>query len=155
MTGAVADAVVHELARIGHRHRGEVLMRLRSFLLACGSALAVTLPAGAHHSHVNYAVSEFTFLEGVVTEVHLINPHSWIYLEVLDEQGEAALWALETTNPAGLERVGIERDFVKVGDRIKVRCHRQRDNENACLLGFLTPLHGEVARGHGLEKEWD
>lgn len=130
-------------------------MQIRQLIAALAFALALTLPAAAHHSHVNYAVSEFTFLEGTVREVHLINPHSWIYFDVEDEQGGAAIWALETTNPAGLERVGIARDFVKVGDRIKVRCHRQRDSANACLLGFLTPLHGDPARGHGIEKEWD
>jgi len=130
-------------------------MQFRQLVVACGGAFLLAIPAAAHHSHVNYAVSEFTFLEGTVTEVHLINPHSWIYLEVQSETGEPALWALETTNPAGLERVGIQRDFVQVGDRIKVRCHRQRDNANGCLLGFLTPLHGDTARGHGVEKEWD
>jgi len=130
-------------------------MQLRQLVVGFGGAILLALPAVAHHSHVNYAVSEFTFLEGTVTEVHLINPHSWIYLEVQDETGEPALWALETTNPAGLERGGIQRDFVKVGDRINVRCHRQQDDTNGCLLGFLTPLHGDAARGHGVEKEWD
>ena len=24
-----------------------------------------------------------------------------------------------------------------------------------CLLGFVTPTHGDVARGHGVEREWD
>lgn len=130
-------------------------MQTRRFVLALAAALALAVPAAAHHSHVNYAVSEFTLLEGTVKEVHLINPHSWVYLEVKDDKGEPAMWALETTNPAGLERVGIRRDFVKPGDRIKVRCHRLRDNTNGCLLGFVTPLHGDSARGHGVEKEWD
>jgi len=22
-------------------------------------------------------------------------------------------------------------------------------------LGFVTPIHGDMARGHGVEKEWD
>lgn len=25
----------------------------------------------------------------------------------------------------------------------------------AGLLGFMTPMHGDEARGHGVEKEWD
>ena len=24
-----------------------------------------------------------------------------------------------------------------------------------CLLGFVTPMHGDKARGHGVEIEWD
>ena len=72
-----------------------------------------------------------------------------------DEKGEPQLWALEATGPGGLERNGIKRDDVKVGDTVKVRCHRLRDGSNGCLLGFLTPMHGDTARGHGVEKEWD
>jgi hypothetical protein len=123
------------------------------FLLA--AVTIVTMPAAAHHSHNNYAISEFTPLQGIVKEVHLINPHSWVYLEVKDEKDEPQLWALEATGPGGLERNGIKRDDVKVGDTVKVRCHRLRDGSNGCLLGFLTPTHGDAARGHGVEKEWD
>ena len=111
--------------------------------------------SGAHHSHVNYAVSEFTILEGTVQEILYLNPHSWVYLEVKDANGETAVWALEATGPRGLEGNGIKREDVTVGDTVTVRCHRLRDNANGCLLGFMTPMHGDVARGHGIEKEWD
>jgi hypothetical protein len=130
-------------------------MQFRHLVLASLCAVAFASPIGAHHSHVNYSVSEFTLLEGIVKEVHLINPHSWIYIEAKNDRGEPELWALESTTPGGLERNGIARDFVRVGDPVKVRCHRQRDNTNGCLLGFLTPMHGDMARGHGVEKEWD
>ena len=54
-----------------------------------------------------------------------------------------------------LASAGLKREDVKVGDTVRVRCHRLRDGSNGCLLGFLTPTHGDVARGHGIEKEWD
>ena len=87
----------------------------------------------------------------------LINPHSWIFMEVPGE-GEGAeptLWAMEATTPVGLRRNGIEPDDVRPGDLIRVRCHRLRDGSDGCLLGFVTPLHGDPERGHGIEKEWD
>ena len=130
-------------------------MRVRFLILAAMCAVTFSLPVGAHHSHVNYAVSDFTFLEGTVTEILYLNPHSWVYLEVEDASGEPAVWALEATGPRGLEGNGITREDVRVGDAVKVRCHRLRDNANGCLLGFMTPMHGDVARGHGVEKEWD
>jgi Family of unknown function (DUF6152) len=130
-------------------------MRSRCLLLAAACGVLVALPAQAHHSHNNYAVSDFTLLEGTVKEVHLINPHSWVYLEVKDAKGETKLWALEATGPGGLLRNGIKREDVKVGDTVKVRCHALRDGGNGCLLGFLTPTHGDAARGHGIEKTWD
>ena len=45
--------------------------------------------------------------------------------------------------------------IARAGDRIKARCHQLRDGANGCLLGFITPLHGDAARGHGVEREWD
>jgi len=118
-------------------------------------AMATAVGVAAHHSHGNYEMTDFTNLQGVVKELHLMNPHSWIYLEVKDAKGETAVWALEATSSVGLTRNGINRDHVRVGDTIKVRCHRLRDGSNGCLLGYVTPLHGDVARGTGVERLWD
>ena len=41
------------------------------------------------------------------------------------------------------------------GDPIKVRCDLLPDGGKGCLLGFVTPMHGDKARGHGVEIEWD
>ena len=130
-------------------------MHVKLAILAALGAALVIAPASAHHSHNNYATVDFTLLEGTVKEVHYLNPHSWIYMEVKSASGEPVLWAMEATGPRGLEGNGIKREDVKVGDTIKVRCHRSRDNSNGCLLGFVTPTHGDMARGHGVEKEWD
>ena len=125
-------------------------------MLAAVCAVSFALPVWAHHSHGNYELSDFTHLEGMVTELHLINPHSWIFLEVPAEgDREPALWAMEATTPGGLRRNGIERDDVLPGDLVRVRCHRLKDGSDGCLLGFVTPLHGDPERGHGVEKEWD
>ena len=128
-------------------------LKLRNLAAVCAVSLA--LPAWAHHSHGNYEISDFTNLEGTVQQVHLINPHSWIYLEVGDDDGPPAIWALEATTPGGLLRNGIQPNDVQAGDTIQVRCHRLRDGGNGCLLGFVTPLHGDPDRGAGVEKEWD
>jgi hypothetical protein len=130
-------------------------MRLTIPGLAALCVAAATASAAGHHSHSNYEIAEFKQLEGVVTEIHRLNPHSWVYVEVKEEGGEAQVWALEATGPRGLERRGIKREDVQVGDRVKVRCHPLRDQSRGCLLGFLTPAHGDMARGHGVEKEWD
>ena len=123
-------------------------------LVAFG-AVAIAWPASAHHSHGNYDLTEWMPLEGTVKEVHLLNPHSWIYLEVEDGQDQPSVWALEAAFPRTLTRNGIEPDDVKPGDPISVRCHHLRDGANGCLLGYVTPLHGDPERGHGIEKEWD
>src|ERR1044071_3025456 len=63
----------------GFVHFGGGKMRSRLALAAVVSVL-FTLPAWAHHSHGNY-VDSFTDISGTVKEVHLLLPHSWLYLE--------------------------------------------------------------------------
>ncbi len=110
-------------------------------------AVVFALPAWGHHSHGNYS-DVFTDIEGVVTELHLLVPHSWLYLEVEDPDGQPQIWALEATSRNGLVRIGITRDYIGPGDAVKVRCHPVRDGSNGCLLGFLKAKDGSV-------KDWD
>jgi hypothetical protein len=120
------------------------------FLMLCAATLCVVTlarPTQAHHSHGNY-VDTFTDLEGTVKEVHLVTPHSWIYLDVRGPDGQPQTWALEATSVAGLQRIGVTRDALKAGDRIKVRCHPLRDGSRGCLLGFVKTSDGSV-------KDWD
>ena len=115
-----------------------------------GAAIVVllsALPLGAHHSHGNYT-DTFTDVAGVVKEVHLVNPHSWIYIEVTNSGGQPQMWALEATNRISLERIGVTREYVKPGDKVKARCHPLRDGSRGCLLGFLKAGDGSV-------KDWD
>jgi hypothetical protein len=121
-------------------------MRVR-LLLAAICAVAFSLPAGAHHSHGNY-MDTFRDIEGVVTEVHFVVPHSWVSMEVKDAAGQPQLWALEATGRGGLERIGVTKEYIKAGDPIKVRCHPLRDGSPGCLLGFLKARDGSV-------KDWD
>jgi len=107
-------------------------MQVRFLMLAAVCAVSAALPAWAHHSHNNYAISDFTLLDGTVTEVHYINPHSWVYVEVKDARGEAKLWALEATGPGGLQRNGIKREDVKVGDTS--RCGATRSGTAATAV---------------------
>jgi len=133
-------------------------MRFKSLKRAIVSTLFLALTASfaaAHHSHGNYDITKWVPVEGTVQSVQWINPHSWIYMEVKDDKGMPVQWALEAADPGSLQRNGIKREDVKPGDPIKVRCHRLRDGANGCLLGFVTPMHGDAARGHGIEKEWD
>lgn len=123
-------------------------MRNRALVLAALSALLAAGPLLAHHSHANYRTTSYVNLEGTVTEVLWMNPHTWIYLEVTDDNGEPVIWALEGASPGTLRADGWERDDVKAGDQIKVRCHQLFDGSNGCLLGFVTPEGG-------VEKEYD
>lgn len=123
-------------------------MQNRVLAVFLAALLVGILPASGHHSHANYRTTSYVYLEGTVTEVLWMNPHTWIYLEVADENGEPVIWALEGASPTELRSDGWQRDDIQAGDHIKVRCHQLFDGSNGCLLGFVTPEGG-------VEKEYD
>lgn len=129
-------------------------MQFKTLGLAAAVALALTVPTGAHHSHGNYDLTKWIFLEGVVTQVVLVPPHSIVYIDVKDEKGKVTTWSMEATSARQLFDKGVKREDVQLGDRIKARCFQLRDGSPGCLLGFVTPQHGDPARGHGVERDW-
>jgi len=144
--------------RASNRHARHVRSRIvrRKLLAATLSTLLVASTlAFAHHSHANYDITKWIEIEGTVKQVVFIAPHSLVYLDVKDAKGATAIWALEATAPAGIFGNGVGREDVRAGDLIKARCHQLRDGADGCLLGFITPLHGDATRGHGIEREWD
>ena len=87
-------------------------------------------------------------MEETITEVHWLNPHSWVYLEVTGDDGQPTVWALEGAAASTLQRNGWTPEMVEVGDTITVRCHPLKDGSPGCLLGYIT-------MENGVEKEFD
>jgi hypothetical protein len=120
----------------------------KSSIVAAAIIVFLAVPASAHHSHAQYDTTAYTHVEGVVAEVHWFNPHAWVYITTAGDDGEPVIWALEATGPGGLQRNGITRDMINVGDSISARCHQLLDGSNGCLLGYLTGADG-------VERIWD
>src|SRR5215468_945572 len=94
----------------------------KKFLVAASALLPAAL-VFAHHSFMaEFDQRKPVTLEGVVTNVEWINPHSYFYLDVKDKSGKTVKWALETGSPSALLSRGWARDTIKVGDTVKVYC---------------------------------
>jgi hypothetical protein len=130
-------------------------MSSRIAVAALLGVAAFATPLTAHHSHANYDISTWTVMQGTVKQLVLMAPHSIVYLDVKDDKGGVATWALEAANQRTILNNGVKAQDVRPGDAVNVRCHLLRDGAKGCLLGFITPMHGDVARGHGVELEWD
>jgi hypothetical protein len=79
-------------------------------------------PAQAHHSFAIFDRGEGKekSISGVVTELTLVNPHSWLKIAVPDPDGRAIPWSFEMASPVNLQRMGWTKDSVAPGDRITV-----------------------------------
>ena len=112
-------------------------MKLQSLILAAVAAVFLTGSAWAHHSHANYNTTTSNQLEGTVKELRWMNPHTWIYLEVMD-QGKPAVWVLEGGGPAGLTRNGWTKEDVSPGETLKVKCNPLKDGSRGCLVQTIS-----------------
>ena len=95
-------------------------MRLRAaIVLAAGMAIQSTWGAvSAHHSFGGeFDNSIAVTLQGVVASVEMVNPHSFIYLDVKTD-GAVQRWALEGPGPRQVLRRGLELTFLKAGDEL-------------------------------------
>jgi len=105
---------------------------MKYVLLAFSLAVALH-PAGvrAHHSFASeFDANQPVSLQGVVTKVEFINPHSWIHLEVTSADGTKAVWEVEGGTPNTLFRKGINDNTLPVGTAIAVDGYKARDGSN-------------------------
>ena len=93
----------------------------RALKLSLLLGLAAVHTALAHHSSVGiYDMSRLIEVEGVVTSVLWRNPHPAYTLAVEDENGDTVEWHIEAGSISTLRILGIDRDFIAVGDRVTI-----------------------------------
>lgn len=93
-------------------------------LLAAGAALA-------HHAYsAEFDLSKPVKLTGVVTRIEWTNPHIWIYIDVKDEAGKVTNWGFSASPPGMLQRRGITKKSLQIGDILTISGHRAKDGSN-------------------------
>lgn len=97
---------------------------------ALGALLSVA-PLRAHHSFAaEFDASKPLSLRGVVTKVELINPHSWITVDVKDANGRTVSWMVEGGSPNVLFKSGVTKASVPLGSELVIDGYRARDGSN-------------------------
>jgi hypothetical protein len=118
------------------------------FALTVASVLTVAMiaavPLRAHHAFsAEFDANKPVNLRGVVTKVELINPHSWIHIDVKEPDGKVANWAIEGGTPNTLFRMGITKDSLPAGTEILVDGYQAKDGSRRANGRDITLADGK------------
>ncbi len=107
-------------------------------------AVAAPVQVIAHHSFsAEFDIDQPVELTGTVTEMRWSNPHTWIYIDVTDDQGNVVNWALETPRAANmLIRNGWRRDDLPPGTVVSVRGWLARNGSPTANISTITLADG-------------
>lgn len=91
-------------------------------------AMMTPINATAHHAFSQeFSVDLPVELTGIVTQVEMINPHSWIHIAVTSDNGDIEDWMIEGGSPNALFRRGITKASIPIGSELDVFGYQARD----------------------------
>ena len=103
------------------------MMSMRVLLMT--TLLLGGLPLAAHHAFGGeFDANRPVLLRGKIVKVELVNPHTWIHVEVVKEDGTKEVWMVEGGSPNSLLRRGVTKASLPEGTEIVVDGYQSRDH---------------------------
>jgi len=117
-------------------------MRIRTLALAGAAAALFAVPSLAHHSFAMFNQDQTVNIEGTVTNFEWINPHVWLHISVVADDGSEQEWSFEAGSTGQLSQSFWTADSVAQGDKIEVQFHPLKDGSNGGQLLEITKADG-------------
>jgi hypothetical protein len=119
--------------------------RILMLAAIAAAGLAATGAASAHHSFAaEFDVNRPVEFRGKVVKVELINPHSWIHVEVEGKDGSKEVWMVEGGSPNALFRKGITKASIPIGAELVVSGYQARDGGKRAVGRTLKFANGQA-----------
>ena len=120
-------------------------MKRTVFLLIVGGVLLAARAGDAHHSFAaTYHEDKLEMIEGEIVQFLYRNPHSFVHVMAPDAEGKVQRWAIEWGAISQLNRQGVERYTLKIGDHVQITGAPARNPADHRLLmrRLLRPSDG-------------
>jgi len=99
--------------------------------IAVAGLFLAAIPVWAHHSFsAEFDPNRPLKLQGTVTQMEWVNPHSWIHLDVKGPDGTVTNWMVEAGPPNALLRRGWTRKSLLPGTVLLVEGYQAKDGSN-------------------------
>jgi len=120
------------------------MRRKLAFMMTGVGLLLAAVPLFAHHAFTaEFDAKKPLKLKGTVQKVELINPHSWIHIDVKNSDGTTTRWMIEGGTPNTLLRRGITKNSLPIGTEILVDGYQAKDGSNRANGRDLTFVDGK------------
>lgn len=105
--------------------------KLASCVAAMLGLLVFPLAVNAHHAFsAEFDAEQPLEVKGVVTKFELVNPHSWLYLDVKQPDGSVANWGFEFGAPFNLKEKGITKKTLTPNTEVSIQGFRAKSGKN-------------------------
>jgi hypothetical protein len=123
------------------------------FVAAVVLVSSLVRQADAHHgSAPHFDPDDLVTLDGVVKELKLVNPHSWLHFEVEGADGSLVEWRCELGGATLLGRLGWSSETLIDNEPIRITGARARREDNACAARSIILADGtDIANGEPLD----
>jgi hypothetical protein len=119
-------------------------MRFKAPALACIAFSLLAVPAAAHHSFAMFDQTKVvTLKDATVTEFEWTNPHIWLHLVAVGQDGKQQDWQIELASVQQQAKIGWKADTVKPGDKITVDMNPLKDGTRGGHLITATLASGQ------------
>lgn len=114
-----------------------------TILVLAGAFVTFIHPAGAHHSFATLFTEDgeevIQVLDGTIEIYRLLNPHTALIVNAMDDQGAVEDWLIELSSAASLVREGWTDESLRDGDEVTIAVLRSRTPRRGRLRAVLVP----------------
>jgi hypothetical protein len=114
------------------------------------AVLLGSAPLAAHHSFApHFDSSKPVSIAGTITQYEARNPHSYVHIDAVDENGRTREYVCESHGVTQLSRNGITPQVLKVGTRIRITGSQSRHSPYMCFFDSVELADGRTLSVNG------